>query len=73
MGDRLKIFAVVAILGFLAGVIVQLMADYALPWLASVLPAVFQARFVVAGLAGACLTLVMVSLWGYFSNKRDRL
>ncbi|MFB3888539.1 MAG: hypothetical protein ACE14S_03545 [Candidatus Bathyarchaeia archaeon] len=73
MGDRLKIFAIVALLGFMAGVIAQLTADYAIPWLMSVLPALIQVRFVVAGFAGACLTLVMVALWAHFSGNRDRV
>jgi hypothetical protein len=71
MGDRLKIFAIVAVLGFLAGGIVQLTMDYAIPWLSSVLPALFQVRFVVAGFAGACLTLVLVSAWGYLTSRNE--
>ncbi len=73
MNDRLKVFGIIAILGFLAGVIAQLTADYALPWLMTVLPALFQIRFVVAGFAGACLTLVMVAVWAYATGKRDRI
>ena len=71
MNNRLKVFAVIALLGFLAGVIAQLTFEYAIPWLASVLPALVQAKFIVSGLAGACLTLVMVSVWAYFTGKRE--
>lgn len=72
MGERLKVFGIVALLGFMAGVVVQLTADYFLPWLMVVLPALVQVRFVVSGLAGAALTLVLVSLWAYFSGSQDR-
>jgi hypothetical protein len=72
MGERLKIFGIVALLGFMAGVIVQLTADYVLPWLMAVVPALMQVRFVVAGFAGAALTLVLVSIWAYVTAKRDR-
>ncbi len=72
MSERLKVFGIVALLGFMAGVIVQLTADYVLPWLMAVLPALMQVRFVVSGLAGAALTLVLVSLWAYFTGNRDR-
>ena len=72
MGERLKVFGIVALLGFMAGVIVQLTADYVIPWLMVVLPALVQVRFVVSGLAGAALTLVLVSLWAYFSGNQDR-
>ena len=71
MNERLKIFGIIALFGFLAGVMVQLAADYLFPWLAVVLPALMQVRFVVAGFAGAALTLVLVSIWAY-ATKRDR-
>ena len=72
MNERLKVFGIVALLGFMAGVIVQLTADYVFPWLMTVLPAIMQVRFVVAGFAGAALTLVLVSIWAYVTGKRDR-
>jgi phage shock protein PspC (stress-responsive transcriptional regulator) len=72
MGERLKIFVLVALLGFLAGVIAQLAADYAIPWLLTVVPALVQIRFVVSGLAGACLTLVMLSVWAYVTGPTQR-
>ena len=72
MGERLKVFGIVALLGFMAGVVVQLTADYLIPWLMVVLPALVQVRFVVSGIAGAALTLVLVSLWAHFSGSQDR-
>jgi hypothetical protein len=72
MGDRIKIFGIVALLGFMAGVIAQLTADYIIPWLLVVLPALVQIRFVVSGVAGAALTLVLVTIWAYFTGNRDR-
>ncbi len=72
MGDRIKIFGIVAILGFMAGIIVQLTADYAIPWLMEVLPALVQVKFVVSGFAGACLTVALVSVWAYITGPRDR-
>ena len=72
MGERFKIFGIVALLGFMAGVIAQLTADYAIPWLMDVLPALMQIRFLVSGFAGACLTLVLVSIWAYMTSPRDK-
>lgn len=72
MSDRIKVFAVVALVGFMAGIIVQLTADYAIPWLMEVIPALIQVKFVVSGLAGACLTVVLVSVWAYMTGNRDR-
>jgi len=72
MGERLKIFLLVALLGFLAGVIAQLAADYAIPWLLTVVPALVQIRFLVSGLAGAGLTLVLLSVWAYVTGPPQR-
>jgi len=72
MGERLKVFGLVALLGFMAGVIAQLTADYIIPWLMVVIPALVQIRFVVSGFAGAALTLVLVSAWAYFTGNKDR-
>jgi hypothetical protein len=69
MGDRLKIFGIVALLGFMAGVIAQLTADYIIPWLMTVLPALINIKWVVSGFAGACLTLVLVTAWAYMTGK----
>jgi hypothetical protein len=72
MSERIKVFGIVALLGFMAGVIAQLTADYAIPWLIAVIPALVQVRFLVSGFAGACLTLVLVSVWAYMTSPRDR-
>jgi hypothetical protein len=72
MGERLKIFVFVAILGFFAGVVADLSATYVIPALANVLPAFLNARFMLSGLAGAFLTLVMVSIWAYVTGTPDR-
>jgi len=72
MGERFKIFGLVAILGFIAGVIAQVTADYVIPWLLVVLPALVQIRFLVSGFAGACLTLVLVSVWAYITGSSER-
>jgi hypothetical protein len=72
MGDRIRIFAFVAILGFFAGIVAQLTADYVIPWMMDVLPALVQIRFLVSGFAGACLTLVLVSVWAYVTGTQER-
>jgi hypothetical protein len=72
MGERLKVFGLVALLGFMAGVIAQLTADYVIPWLMVVIPALVQIRFLVSGVAGAALTLVLVSVWAHFTENKDR-
>jgi hypothetical protein len=72
MNERLKVFILVALLGFLAGVIADLTAEYVIPGLLTILPAFFSIRYVLSGIAGACLTLVLVSVWAYITGSPDR-
>jgi hypothetical protein len=72
MGDRLKLFTLVALLGFFAGVIAQLTADYIIPTLLTILPQLVQIRFLVSGFAGACLTLMLITVWAYVSGPSER-
>jgi hypothetical protein len=72
MSERFKIFAIVALLGFAAGIIAQLSADYVIPWMMVVIPELVQIKFLVSGFAGACLTLVMVSVWAYIQGPPDK-
>jgi hypothetical protein len=72
MSDRLRVFAIVALLGFMAGIIAQVTATYVIPWLISVLPLLGGlTSFMVSGFAGAVLTVALVSVWAYLTGKRD--
>jgi len=71
LGERLKVFGLVAILGFMAGIIAQLTAEYVIPALLTILPELVQIRFLVSGFAGACLTLVLVSIWAYVTGPSE--
>ncbi len=72
MTGRVKIFGVIAIVGFLAGVIAQVAATYFIPWFISVLPLLGGAtQFLVSGFAGAVLTVAIVSVWAYMTRKKD--
>jgi len=72
MGERFKIFGLVAILGFMAGVIADITAEYIIPALLTILPAFLNARYILSGLAGACLTLVLVNVWAYITGTAER-
>ena len=72
MNSRLKVFGVIAILGFLAGVIAQVTATYFIPWFISVLPLLGGATsFLISGFAGAILTVAIVSVWAYMTGKKE--
>jgi hypothetical protein len=73
MGDRLKIFGIVALLGFMAGVIAQLTAVFVIPWIISIIPALGGlTSYMVAGVAGAVLTVGLVSAWAYLTGNKNR-
>ncbi|MCW3983166.1 MAG: hypothetical protein NWE96_04140 [Candidatus Bathyarchaeota archaeon] len=72
MNSRLKVFGVIALLGFVAGVIAQLTASVVIPWLVTVLPLLGGVtNYLISGFAGACLTVALVSVWAYMTGKKE--
>ena len=72
MNSRLKIFGVIAVLGFVAGIIAQVTAVFVIPWMVSVLPLLGgMTSFMISGFAGACLTVAIVGAWVYMSGKKE--
>ena len=72
MNNRFKIFGLIALFGFVAGVIAQVTATYLIPWLIIVLPSLAAlTSFMVAGFAGAILTVAIVGAWAYMTGKKD--
>jgi hypothetical protein len=69
MAGRLKIFAFIALLGFIIGVIAELTAEYVLPKLLTLLPGILRVRYVLSGFAGAVLTLIIVAIWAYATSS----
>ena len=73
MNSRLKIFGLIALLGFVAGIIAQVTAVFVIPWLVSVLPLLGGVTsYLVAGCAGAVLTVALVGAWAYMTGKKER-
>ena len=72
MNSRLKIFGLIAFLGFVAGIIAQITAVYFIPWMVSVLPLLGEVTsFMIAGFAGAVLTVAIVGAWAYMTGKKE--
>lgn len=73
MNSRLKIFGLIALLGFVAGVLAQVTAVYVIPWMVIVLPSIASlTSFIVAGCAGAILTVAIVGAWAYMTGKKEQ-
>ncbi len=68
----MKIFLIVAVLGFAAGVIADLTAEFVIPAILTVLPEVLKARYIISGFAGACITLALISIWAYVSGPTEK-
>ena len=72
MNSRLKVFGLIAVLGFVAGIIAQITAGFVIPWMIAVLPLLGGATsFLISGFAGACLTVAIVGAWAYMSGKKE--
>jgi len=68
MNDRIKILGTFAVLGFIGGVSANIIYHTLWPWLLEVFPTVFQAEWVLSGIAGALITTFMVVIWVYLSQ-----
>jgi hypothetical protein len=72
MTSRIRVFAIIALLGFLAGIIAQVGIDVIIPAIVKALPSLgFLSTYLISGFAGACLTVVLVSVWAYMTSKKD--
>ena len=72
MNSRLKIFGIIAVLGFVAGIIAQVTAVFIIPWMIAVLPLLGGASsFLISGFAGACLTVAIVGAWAHMTGKKE--
>ncbi len=72
MNSRLKVFGLIALLGFVAGIIAQLTAVYLIPWMVSILPLLGGATtYMISGFAGAILTCAIVGAWAYMTGKKE--
>ena len=70
MGDRLKVFILIAVLGFFAGIVADVFLVDLLPRIAENLPNLLNMRFVVSGILGAILTVLLVSIWAYLTREK---
>ena len=71
MSERIKVLGTFVLLGFFAGIVANLLYHIVWPWLLQVFPAILNAEWMISGLAGAMLTLVMLILWVYLSGSQD--
>ena len=71
MNNRLKVFGVIALIGFLAGVLAQVTATFIIPAIADAIPSLGGAvPYLTAGFAGAIITVLIVGAWAYLTSRK---
>jgi len=68
MNERIKILGVFAVLGFIGGVLANILYHTLWPWLLEVFPTILTAEWVLSGIAGALITTFFVVIWVYLSG-----
>ena len=71
MNGRLKILGIFALLGFIGGVLANVLYHTLWPWLLAVFPSIFTAGWVLSGIAGALITSCLVVIWVYLSGPTE--
>ena len=72
MNSRFKIFGLIALVGFVAGIVVQVTAKFVIPWMIDVLPLLGGATtYLLSGVAGAVITVAIVGAWAYMTGKKE--
>jgi phosphotransferase system glucose/maltose/N-acetylglucosamine-specific IIC component len=72
MSERLKILGIFAVLGFIAGILANVAYDVVVPAILAALPNI-SGKWVVSGFTGMILTLLVLAVWAYFSQKPRKM
>ena len=70
--SRTKTFAIIAIFGFIIGLIAKFAADHIGPWIgehATTFSSV--APWILAGITGAVITVLIIIIWAQLTGKKD--
>jgi uncharacterized membrane protein (DUF4010 family) len=71
MSDRIRVFALFGLLGFIAGIVANLTARYFIPWLTTLIFPSMMLEWVLSGFAGAFLTVLLVTVWAYVTQPSE--
>ena len=65
---RIKILGLFALLGFVAGIVANFAYHEVFPILLKIVPEILRSEWILSGLAGSLLTIIMLVLWAYLSR-----
>lgn len=71
MSDRIRMLLTFGVLGFLAGVIANFTFKFVIPWLSQLVLPMIGLDWIFSGMAGAALTLLLVTAWAYLSGPPE--
>jgi len=66
---RTGVLIAFAVIGYFIGVAAYYMGKHLTPWLLQVLPFLAQADWVIAGIIGAIVTVILVVVWSYTTKS----
>jgi len=72
MSERIKILGIFAILGFVAGILANVIYETVVPAILAALPNI-SGKWLVSGFTGMVLTLLVLAVWAYFSEKPRKM
>lgn len=72
MSERIKILGIFAVLGFVAGILANVLYDAVVPAILAALPNI-SGKWIVSGFTGMVLTLLVLAVWAYFSGKPRKM
>jgi len=70
MSGRIKVFGAFTVLGFFGGILSYFTYKRVFPVLLQIFPELLNAEWFLTGLAGALMTLVLVTLWATISPPK---
>jgi len=71
--SRTKTFAIIALFGFIIGIIAKLAADYIIPRIDSISSSLGGlTQYILAGIAGAIITVLIIFIWAHLTGRKDK-
>lgn len=71
MGDRIRMFAMFGLLGFVAGIVANFTSIYVIPVLTKLVFPAIGLDWILSGVAGAFLTVLLVTVWAYVTTPSE--
>jgi len=68
LGERFRLIITFGFLGFVAGIVANFTYRHIIPWLSTIVFPMIGLDWILSGVAGAFITLALVTAWAYVSG-----